>query len=261
MPVGDYCERTVSGLWGEPYNAVSNLAFLVVAVDALRMRRGVSRYGTWLLWAAGVFAVSLTARTLDRPLCTDIPIGTHFVWHILNAVVLFTVGYAVVDRYRRGSGPRARPAGPGDHDWIVRTLTAEWGSTTAVAHGVAYDAGTLPALVAEAGGERAGLLTYVIEGGALEVVALDAPVHRSGAGTALLAAASDVARAAGAGRLWLVTTNDNLDALRFYQRRGMRIVGVTPGGVDASRLLKPSIPTVGAYGIPLRDELTLELVF
>jgi hypothetical protein len=46
-----------------------------------------------------VFAVSLTARTVDRPLCTDIPIGTHFVWHILNAVVLLVVGYAVLDRY------------------------------------------------------------------------------------------------------------------------------------------------------------------
>jgi ribosomal protein S18 acetylase RimI-like enzyme len=375
VPVADYCERTASGLWGEPYNAVSNLAFLVaaavllwlvgrrrpaapvrvwllpallgvvglcslsfhtmatrftealdtlsilafvlvalavllhdmwgvrwrwawlsapafiafaVAVDApltdvfgagaalggylpallglvgvavaLRRRRGLARYGKWLLWAAGVFAVSLTARTLDRPLCTDIPTGTHFVWHILNAVVLFTVGYAVVDRYRRGSGPRVRPAEPGDHDWIVRTLTAGWGSTTAVAHGVAYDAGTLPALIAQDGGERAGLLTYVIAGGDLEVVTLDAAKRHSGAGTALLAAAADVARAAGAGRLWLVTTNDNLDALRFYQRRGMRIAGVTPGGVDASRLLKPSIPTIGAYGIPLRDELTLELL-
>jgi ribosomal protein S18 acetylase RimI-like enzyme len=234
------------------------LGLLGVAVG-LWLRRGVRRYGTWLLWAAGVFAVSLTARTLDRPLCTDIPVGTHFVWHILNAVVLFLVGYAVLDRYRRGRVTRVRPAQPGDHAWIVGTLTAAWGSTTAVAHGVAYDAGTLPALIAEDGGERAGLLTYVIADGALEVVTIDAVARHSGAGTALLAAAADVAREAGVGRLWLVTTNDNLDALRFYQRRGMRIAAVTPGGVDASRLLKPSIPAVGSYGIPLRDELTLEL--
>ena len=60
-------------------------------------------------------------------------------------------------------------------------------------------------------------------------------------------------------RLWLVTTNDNLDALRFYQRRGLRIVAVSPGAVDRSRALKPEIPRLGAYGIPLRDEIVLEL--
>ena len=80
-----------------------------------------------------------------------------------------------------------------------------------------------------------------------------------GAGTALLDAVVSYARERGLRRVWLVTTNDNLDGLRFYQRRGLRIVGVTSGGVDSSRLLKPSIPTVGSYGIPLRDELTLEL--
>jgi hypothetical protein len=59
---------------------------------------GLRTYGGWLLEAAGVFAVSLTARTLDRPLCTVVPIGTHWVWHCLNAVVLFLVAYAVLVR-------------------------------------------------------------------------------------------------------------------------------------------------------------------
>lgn len=45
----------------------------------------------------------------------------------------------------------------------------------------------------------------------------------------------------------------------FCQRRGMRIVGVSPGAVDAARALKPSIPVIGGYGIELHDELTLEL--
>jgi hypothetical protein len=60
---------------------------------------GARRYGWWLLGAAGVFAVSLTARTLDRPLCGDFPTGTHFIWHILNAIVLFLVSYPVVARW------------------------------------------------------------------------------------------------------------------------------------------------------------------
>jgi hypothetical protein len=61
--------------------------------------------------------------------------------------------------------------------------------------------------------------------------------------------------------VWLVTTNDNLDALRFYQRRGLRLVAVHAGAVDEARRLKPEIARVGEYGIPIRDEIELELVF
>jgi hypothetical protein len=74
------------------------LGLIAVGV-ALRSRADLARYGTWLLWDSLVLAVSLTARTLDRPLCTEIPIGTHFVWHCLNAVVLFVLGYAVWHRW------------------------------------------------------------------------------------------------------------------------------------------------------------------
>jgi hypothetical protein len=61
--------------------------------------------------------------------------------------------------------------------------------------------------------------------------------------------------------VWVVTTNDNVDALRFYQRRGYRLASVDAGAVDRARAaLKPAIPEVGAHGIPLRDELELELL-
>jgi GNAT superfamily N-acetyltransferase len=90
-------------------------------------------------------------------------------------------------------------------------------------------------------------------------VTLDATTKGTGAGTRLLAAAAGIAWAQHCTRLWLITTNDNLDALRFYQRRGMRLVGVTPGAVDRARRIKPEIPFTGDYGIALHDELTLEL--
>ena len=68
-----------------------------------------------------------------------------------------------------------------------------------------------------------------------------------------------LARRQGCTRLWVITTNDNVDALRFYQRRGFRLVRVHRGAVDRSRAsLKPEIPPVGAYGIPLRDEIELD---
>ena len=152
-----------------------------------------------------------------------------------------------------------RPATEADHPAVVELLTNSWGSTIAAAHGVAYDTSELPALLAERRGRVAGLLTYTIVGDAFEVVSINAVERGAGVGTALLDAAADVAEAAGAGRLWLVTTNDNLDALRFYQRRGMRIVAINPGGVDESRKLKEGIPLIGDYGIEIRDEITLEM--
>jgi N-acetylglutamate synthase-like GNAT family acetyltransferase len=152
-----------------------------------------------------------------------------------------------------------RPATTADSSAISELLQQSWGGHIAVAHGVAYDATTLPAIVAEEDDRIVGLLTYNLQDQELEVVTIDAPAQHHGVGTALLEAATETARAAGARRLWLITTNDNLDALRFYQRRGLRIVDVRPGAVDESRKLKPTIPPTGAYGIPLHDELILEL--
>jgi N-acetylglutamate synthase-like GNAT family acetyltransferase len=152
-----------------------------------------------------------------------------------------------------------RQAGTADHSRIVDLLTRSWGSTIVVAHGVVHDAATLPALLAERRGRLAGLLTYAIDGDAFEVVSIDAVVRSAGVGTVLLDAAAGHAERAGLRRLRLVTTNDNLDALRFYQRRGLRLVQVTPGGVDESRRIKPGIPLVGDFGIEIHDELTLEL--
>ncbi|MEY9844668.1 GNAT superfamily N-acetyltransferase [Streptacidiphilus sp. BW17] len=154
---------------------------------------------------------------------------------------------------------RVRAAGPDDRERISELLGMSWGGAAVVAHGTVYDALHLPALLAERDGRVVGLLTYTLSPGGLEVVTLDAVPPRGGVGSALLDAGVVVARRAGAARLWLVTTNDNLDALRFYQRRGLRIVSVAPGAVDAARLVKPSIPETGEYGIPLHDELTLEL--
>jgi GNAT superfamily N-acetyltransferase len=158
--------------------------------------------------------------------------------------------------------PTVRAAGAGDLDRIAALLTGAWGGVTMVVHGTTYDAAGLPALIAspsaQAADEISGLLTYHLADDGLEVVTLDAFKRHAGIGTALIAAAHDLARAAGLARVWLVTTNDNLDALRFYQRRGFRITGVARGAVDAARAAKPSIPTIGDYGIELHDELTLE---
>ena len=111
-----------------------------------------------------------------------------------------------------------------------------------------------PALVAEGeGGELAGVLTYVPGEAEAEILTLHAARQRGGAGTALIAALEGLATAQGWRRLWVLTTNDNVDALRFYQRRG----SATDAAVPPPQL-KPEIPPGGVYGIPLRDELVLE---
>ena len=111
------------------------------------------------------------------------------------------------------------------------------------------------ALIAERDdGSLAGVLTYVVDGDSCEILTLHVADQWTGVGTALIAAVERKAR-----RLWLLTTNDNVDALRFYQRRGFRLAEVRPGGVDESRArLKPEIPETGEYGIPIRDELILK---
>jgi GNAT superfamily N-acetyltransferase len=160
-----------------------------------------------------------------------------------------------------GEGADIVVRGPveGEKDWIEGTLRASWGSTTIVTRGRAHDAASLPALVAVREGELVGLATMRFAEDGCEMVSLDALKPREGVGSALLSAAGREARRRGTGRLWLVTTNDNLDAMRFYQRRGMQLVAVHPGAVEEARRLKPGIPPFGEHGIPLRDEIEFEL--
>lgn len=168
------------------------------------------------------------------------------------------------DAVARPSDLSVRAGGQGDAVAIRTLLDRAWGGPVIVSHGVTYDAGRLPSYLAFRGASLVGLLTYDESPAGLEVVTLNAMSRAGGVGTLLLEAAIAHARAAGLPRLWLITTNDNVDALRFYQRRGLRIVGVAPAAVDEARRTKASlgvapIPEVGDYGIPLHDELTLEL--
>jgi len=156
-------------------------------------------------------------------------------------------------------GPRVRPAGPADQAWIESFLARNH-STRVARRGELVAPIEHPMLVAVDGGEPAGLLTYILGEDGCEVLTLHTAIQWQGAGSALLHAVANLARDAGCARLWLVTTNDNVDALRFYQRRGFRLRALRAGAVDeARRGVKPEIPWIGDHGIPLRDELELEL--
>ncbi len=126
-----------------------------------------------------------------------------------------------------------------------------------VVHDTVYRPADLPAFVAVDGPDLVGLVTYAAGIESWEVLSLDSLVPGRGIGSALLNRVEEAARARSCPRITLVTTNDNLDAIRFYQRRGYRIASIDPGAVDRARRIKPTIPLIGFHGIPIRDELTL----
>jgi RimJ/RimL family protein N-acetyltransferase len=146
--------------------------------------------------------------------------------------------------------------------WACEEMTEQWSSPLIVSRGRLHQADTLPGFVALIDGAPQGLLTYRIEEEEeCEVVTLHAVIEGIGIGTALLDAARRLAKARGCRRLWLVTANENTPALRFYQKRGFTLVAVYPDAFTEYRKLKPSIPLTGIDGIPIRDEIELEIRF
>ncbi len=152
---------------------------------------------------------------------------------------------------------RIREGRPLDRPEIRRILFREWGAPGVVSRGRLHPAHEYPAKLAVRGRRIVGLLTYRIDRRRCEVVTLNSFLEGRGIGTKLLAAATRTARSAGCREIWLVTTNDNLRAIGFYQRRAFFLRRVHARALEGSRRLKPSIPKMGMNGIPLRDEVEL----
>jgi len=147
-----------------------------------------------------------------------------------------------------------------DHEWADRLISRHQGSRMVARLGELIDPLTLPGIVAELDGRPVGLTTCSETERGFELLTLHSEEQGVGAGTLLLETALRVASASGCTRLWLVTTNDNLGALRFYLHRGMRIAAVHRDAVALDRGLKPEIAATNPEnGIPIRDLVELEL--
>lgn len=152
-----------------------------------------------------------------------------------------------------------------DGQWAEHLLDGELAGRWQARRGGLVDALEGDALVGELDGAPVGIVAWLTGGAGsapdeaeIRLLVVEEAARRTGVGGALLAEAERRMEATGARSAWLVTTNDNLDALRFYQRRGWRFADVFPGAVDeARRTLKSSIGRVAANGIPIRDELVL----
>jgi ribosomal protein S18 acetylase RimI-like enzyme len=152
-----------------------------------------------------------------------------------------------------------RSSGPEDGAWVRGCLVEHFASPRIVSRGVLHQADTLPGLVAVAGADPIGFLLYERRGDACEVVVLVSLREGRGVATALLEAARRMAQAAGCGRLWLTTTNDNVAAIAFYERRGWTRCATRKGAMVEARKLKPELPELGHGGVPIRDEIEFEL--
>ena len=133
-----------------------------------------------------------------------------------------------------------------------------WGSEEMVSRGKVYRPQQLEGIVLDEDDEWLGLLTFCINDDC-EVTSIDSLREGQGIGTMLLNKAVEVARARECNRIFLITTNDNLNALGFYQKRGFELVTIHRGAINESRKIKPGIPQIGMNNIPLRDEIELEM--
>jgi len=145
-----------------------------------------------------------------------------------------------------------------DQQWVRERTELLFGDHFVLSRDEVHDPHLLPGFIATEGKERVGLATYSIFGHECELVTIDALCQYVGIGTMLLERVESEARAAGCTKLWAITTNDNLEAHRFFQRRGFTISRVRLNSMVKIRLLKPSVPKVGMHGIPLRDEIEFE---
>lgn len=151
-----------------------------------------------------------------------------------------------------------RPLEEADKGWVREALKRYWASTRQVTKGRLHQADELPGFAAMRDEEPVGLLTYEIRNNACEIVTHNSLAGHGGIGSCLLAEVRKLAREQKCSRLWCITTNDNMPALRFYQRRDFEIVALHRNAVNEGRELKPEIPDVGMDGIRIRHEIELE---
>lgn len=137
-------------------------------------------------------------------------------------------------------------------------IREEWGGPMIVTKGNLFDSSELPGFVYAEDGKLLGGILYHIDGENCEIAALFSLSEGRGVGGGLIRAVCGEAKKNGCRRVWLITTNDNTAAIRFYQRQGMTLRAVYINSMEMSRKLKPQIPLTGIDGIPILHEFEFE---
>ncbi|WP_053219296.1 GNAT family N-acetyltransferase [Virgibacillus senegalensis] len=145
-----------------------------------------------------------------------------------------------------------------DKQIITGFFIEYWGSSEMVITSGTFQCDKLPGFAAVSqGDEIVGLITYTLVRNTCEIISLDSLLEQRGIGTKLVSMVEDMAKYAKCTHVQLVTSNDNVHAFGFYQRRGYRITEIYQNAVERARLVKPQIPLIAGNGIPIRDELLL----
>ena len=137
-------------------------------------------------------------------------------------------------------------------------IDEEWGNPI-VTCGKATDVTTLPGFISISNDSINGVITYNIEHSECEIITLNCFEENKGIGTALIREVVAIAKENGCHRLWLITTNDNIGAIRFYQKKGFDFAALHINAIEESRKIKPCIPLIGMDNIPIKHELEFEM--
>jgi len=144
---------------------------------------------------------------------------------------------------------------------VIQFFMEHWGSAEMVVSSGIYNCSELDGFIyVNEHDEITGLITYIIRNNECEIISLDSIEEGKGIGTELVREVENLAKQHRCELISLLTTNDNLHALKFYQKRGYRIAEIIPNAVQKARAIKPSIPLIGNDNIPLHDELKLQKV-
>ena len=142
---------------------------------------------------------------------------------------------------------------------INEFVISQWFSDKMIIHGEIIDLNQTEGYYFQENNKIIALITYRIINNELEILSLDSLYPNRGIGTKLLNKIKAIAKKNNCSSIKLITTNDNLNALRFYQKRGFVISNIYLDSIKESRKLKPQIPLIGNYDILIRDEIELKL--
>lgn len=137
-------------------------------------------------------------------------------------------------------------------------LIDSWSSTDMVIRGKIIDCTKLDGFVINEDKKIIGLITYMFYDDVCEIISLDSLNEKQGIGTALINKVKEIAKENNCKIIRLITTNDNINALGFYQKRGFHLTKLYPNAIDYTRKIK-YVPLIGESNIPIRDELELEM--
>ncbi|KST93808.1 GNAT family N-acetyltransferase [Lactococcus lactis] len=144
-----------------------------------------------------------------------------------------------------------------DKKRIIKFFYQQWQEEIMVVSSGSYHCSELDGFIYEKDFLILGLITYTINNNILEIISLDSIVENQGIGSLLLKTVEEEAKMMGVHKIKIITTNDNLLALKFYQKKGYRITKVVPDAVKKARKIKKTIPLKGNDNIPIWDELVL----